>query len=239
MGRWMRENWWVAIAGLLGVMLTALGVALPFEDRTVGAAIGGTVIAALGIGMLVGIQLRRRGHRRLGSMLIAVGTLPTYPFFWTIVLPLLGLAVFVPALLDIADASTQGESLVTDGPARDPILTIAGGVLLAAIVASVVIGSQTAAAALCAPPLALWTARIAQRRLTMPNRYARAGLLMLLTGLIHGALLAVVVLGADTSVDLGAPIAVATGAATSLVGAVGLVLWIVSMTRSSDRARPA
>ena len=118
MGQGIKDNWWLAIAGVLGAMLTALGVSLPFEDRTVGAAVGGVVIAALGIGMLVGIRLRRR-NRRVGSMLIAVGTLPTFPFFWTIVLPLLGLAVFIPAVLDAADATAQGDVGTRPAPPAD------------------------------------------------------------------------------------------------------------------------
>lgn len=241
MGRWMAENWWLAIAGVLGVLLTALGVLLPFEDRTVGAAVGGVVIAALGIGMLVGIRLRRR-NRRIGSMLIAVGTLPTFPFFWTIVLPLLGLAVFIPALLDTADATAQGDvgtRPTAQGDRRDQVMLAALGVLGVAIVASIVISSQTAAAALCAPPLALVIARVAQRRLPMPNRMARIGLTMFLTGAVHAALLAIVVVGADSSVDLGEPIAVATGAVTGAVGAIGLITWIAGMVTSRDRIKPA
>jgi hypothetical protein len=108
MGRWIKDNWWLALAGVLGAMLTVLGIGLPFEDRTVGAAIGGVVIAALGIGMLVGIRLRRR-NRRVGSTLIAVGTLPTFPFFWTIFLPILGLAVLIPALRDATDVADRGD----------------------------------------------------------------------------------------------------------------------------------
>lgn len=241
MGQWIKDNWWLAIAGLLGTMLTALGIMLPFEDRTVGAAIGGVAIAALGVGMLVGIRLRRR-NRRVGSMLIAVGTLPTFPFFWTIFLPLLGLAVFIPALLDAADATAQGDVGTRPTPPpdrRDPVMLATLVVLGVAIVASIAIGSQTAAAALCAPPLALVIARAAQRRLPMPNRLAQIGLTMFLTGLAHAALLAVVVVGADSSVDLGEPIALAIGAATSAVGVVGLVVWIAAMVTSRDRTRTA
>lgn len=239
MGQWIKTNWWLAIAGVLGAMLTVLGAMLPFEDRTVGAAVGGLVIAALGIGMLIGIRLRRR-NRRLGSMLIAVGTLPTFPFFWTIVLPLIGLAVFIPALLDAADATAQGDvATPPTPPRRDAVMLAASGLLAGAIVASIVIGSQTAAAALCAPPLALVIARAAQRRLPMPNRLARIGLTMFLTGAAHASLLAVVVVGADASVDLGEPIAVATGSVTAAVGVIGLVVWVAALVTSRDRTSPA
>jgi hypothetical protein len=241
MGHWIKSNWWLAIAGVLGTMLTALGIGLPFEDRTVGAAVGGAVIAALGIGMLVGIRLRRR-NRRAGSTLIAVGTLPTFPFFWTIVLPLLGLAVFIPALLDAADATAQGEADRRPTPPadrRDPVMVAALGVLGVAIVVSVVIGSQTAAAALCAPPLALVIARVAQRRLPMPNRPARIGLTMFLTGAAHASLLAVVAVGGDDSIDLGEPIALVTGSVTGAVGVIGLLVWVAAMVTSHDRIKPA
>lgn len=239
MGQWIKTNWWLAIAGVLGAMLTVLGFLLPFEERTVGAAVGGVVIAALGTGMLIGIRLRRR-NRRLGSMLIAVGTLPTFPFFWTIVLPLLGLAVFIPALLDTADATAQGDVATRPTPPRrDAVMLAASGLLGGAIVASIVIGSQTAAAALCAPPLALLIARVIQRRLPMPNRPTRVGLMMFLTGMSHAALLAVVTFAGDGTVDLGEPIAVATGSVTSAVGVIGLVVWIAAMVTARDRTRPA
>ncbi|MEX0659216.1 MAG: hypothetical protein WD080_08785 [Egibacteraceae bacterium] len=239
MRQWMKANWWLAIAGVLGAMLTVLGVMLPYEDRTVGAAVGGVVIAALGIGMLVGIRLRRR-NRRLGSTLIAVGTLPTFPFFWTIVLPLLGLAVFIPALLDAADATAQGDVAARPTPPRrDAVMLTASGLLAAAIVAAIVIGTQTAAAALCAPPLALVIARAIQRRLPMPNRLARIGLTMFLTGMSHAGLLAVVTLAGDGTVDLGEPIALATGSVTSAVGVIGLVVWVAAMVTYRDRTSPA
>jgi len=241
MGQWIKDNWWLAIAGVLGTMLTVLGVGLPFEDRTVGAAIGGVVIAALGIGMLVGIGLRRR-NRRVGSTLIAVGTLPTFPFFWTIFLPLLGIAVLIPALRDANDVTAQGDigtRLPPPADRRDTVMLAALAVLGVAIAASIMIGSQTAAAALCAPPLALVIARAAQRRLPMPNRLARIGLTMFLTGAAHAVLLAVVVVGADSSVDLGEPIAVATGAVTGAVGVFGLVVWVAAMVTSRDRTEPA
>jgi hypothetical protein len=107
MGHWIKDNWWLAIAGILGAMLTALGVGLPFEDRTVGALVGGVVIAALGVVMLTGIVVRRR-RRRVGDLMIAAGTLPLYAFMWTVVLPIAGLLVAVPAMLDAAEGAAAG-----------------------------------------------------------------------------------------------------------------------------------
>jgi hypothetical protein len=238
MGRWIRDNWWVALAAVLGVLVTALGVALPFEDRTVGAVLGGIVITLFGIGMLAGIVIRRR-NRRIGGMLIAVGTLPTFPFFWTVVLPLLGLAVMIPALMDAADATATGHLPAAGENRADPVVVTALLALAAAIVASLVIGTQTAAAALCAPPLALFLARLVQRRMPMPTRLTRVGLLAFLTGVAHTVLLAMAVVLGDPSVDLGQPIAVTTGAAVSAVGVLGLVGWVVGMLTTRDRARPA
>lgn len=243
MGHWIRHNWWVALAAVLGGLHTALGLGLPFEDRTVGSVIGGTVIALLGLGMLVGIWLRRR-HRRLGDMLIAVGTLPAFPFFWTIVLPLLGLAVFIPAVRDAADAAATGDDQIVPPTGRKPgahdlLARTALAVLGVAIVASLVIGTPTAAAALCAPPLAVWVAAMIRRRLAMPTRTARAGFTALMAGLAHSALLALATIAGEGSVDLGEPLAVATGLAMSLVGVAGLVTWVVAMLTTRDRARPA
>jgi hypothetical protein len=242
MGRWIKDNWWVALAGLLGAFEVVLGVGLPFEDRTVGALVGGIVIALLGISMLAGIVIRRR-NRRIGGVLIAVGTLPTFPFFWTVVLPLLGLAVMIPAMMDAADAAATGQlpagSDTADGVRQDLVLVVALVGLAAGIVASLVIGTQTAAAALCAPPLALVIARLAQHRLPMPTPLTRLALTAFLTGAAHAVLLAVAVLLGDGSVDLGQPIAVLTGAAVTAIGTVGLVAWVVGMLTTRDRARPA
>ena len=239
MGRWLRNNWWMAIAAVLGAMLVAMGVLLPFEDRTTGALVGGIVIALFGGSLLGGIVVRRR-NRRVGAVMMAVGTLPTFPFFWTIVLPILGLAVFIPALLDASDASVQGTTAISHAEATsDRVLVLAGGVLVAAIVASLVVGSQTAAAALCSPPLAVIAARLVQRRLTMPSRLAEAGLLLFLTGTIHAVLLVVVVLGGDETIDLGAPVAVASGMLVSASGALGLVVWVVAMVTARGGQRSA
>lgn len=243
MGHWIRHNWWVALAAVLGGLHTALGIALPFEDRTVGAAIGGAVIATLGLGMLAGIWVRRR-RRRLGDMLIAVGTLPAFPFFWTVVLPLLGLAVFFPAVRDAVDAATTGEDVVPPRgshprPRRDLLAILAVGSLGPAIVAALVVGTQTAAAALCAPPLAVWVAAMVRRRLPMPGRVADVGFTAFVAGMVHAALLAIATIGGDGSVDLGEPLAVVIGATMSVVGLVGLVTWLVAMVTTRDRARPA
>lgn len=103
-GRRVRDGWWLVPAGALGVLELVLGIGLPFEDRTLGSVFGGIAIALLGATMLVGIWLRRR-HREQGDVLIVLGTLPVYPFIWTIVLPALGIVVALAAIRDMADTS--------------------------------------------------------------------------------------------------------------------------------------
>ncbi|WP_238445365.1 hypothetical protein [Salsipaludibacter albus] len=116
MGRWTRDNWWLVLAALAGTALLFIGVGLPLEDRTLGAVLGGIVHAVAGLAMLAGIAVRRRpGRRALGDLMIGVSALPLAAWFWTIVAPLLALAVMIPAFRDAADAGTTSE---TPGSAR-------------------------------------------------------------------------------------------------------------------------
>lgn len=114
MGRWTRDNWWLVLAGLTGTFLVLLGVGLPFEDRTLGSVIGGSLTALAGVVMLAGLAVRRR-RRVVGDIMVGLPAFALVPWVWTIVLPLVALAVMIPAFRDAADAASTGEA---PGPAR-------------------------------------------------------------------------------------------------------------------------
>lgn len=238
---WTRKSWWLVLAALLGALLTVLGVGLPFEDRTIGSVVGGVVTALLGLTMLAGVAERRR-DRRVGGVMIAVGTLPTLAFVWTIVLPVLGIAVAIPAVLDATDAAATGRTRWERGPRSpgvDRALLSAVALLAAAITAAFAIGTQTAAAALGGPALAVVIAVAVRRRLRSPSRLARAGMTAVVASVTHAVLRVGAVLGTGGAVDLGAPLPSITGLVMSAAGLLGVVVWVVEVLIARDRARPA
>jgi hypothetical protein len=105
----LARTWWLVLAALVGTFEVAFGVAIPIAEGasfdTVG---GGALIATAGLLMLGGIALRRRS-RVAGDSMIAVGALPTVPFFWMILPPLAGLAVIVASAFDAAEARSLGQ----------------------------------------------------------------------------------------------------------------------------------
>ncbi len=246
MGRWMKDNWWVALAVVTGLFVTAMGVGLPFEDRTTGALVGGIVIALLGLTMLAGVVVRRRRRVR-GDLMIAVGTLPLYPFLWTIVFPLVGLAVLIPAVLDAADARALGSGdaerpVGADEPGRagrDPVALVLLALSAVAVAAAVAIGEQEAAFALVSPPVSLLVAHLLFRR----GRFAttvRVGLTALVASVIHGVVSVAMLLAGDPGiVDTSGGPSYAANSFMGAVGFAGLVLLVVGLVRSRDQARPA
>lgn len=250
MGRWMKDNWWIALAVVTGAFVTTMGVGLPFEDRTTGALVGGIVIALLGLTTLAGTVVRRR-RRAWGDVMIAVGTFPLYAFLWTIILPIVGLAVLIPAVLDAADAratdvagrrtdvAEPSGSVATSTIGADGVTRVLVAVSLAAIVAAVVVGHQDVAFALVSPPLALLVARAFTRGARLVG-IARVGFMGIVASLLHGVATTAMVIMADPGV---ATISQGPGyVATAFMGAVGvagLVFMIVGIVQSRNRARPA
>jgi len=239
MGRWIKDNWWVALAGLVGVMNVAMGISLPVEDGTTGALAGGIVIGVLGLTMLAGVWLRRTKRVR-GDVMIAVGTLPLFPFFWTIVLPILGLLVLIPAILDAADARAAGP------PGTSPALRPGGrstatllGLVVLATVAALVIGRADIAFTLVSPVLSALVAHLALRRARIAT-VARIGLTAFVASLAYGLLLAAVVVFGDEGV-----IALADGPGylantiMSAAGTGGVVVFVIATLATRGKARPA
>lgn len=243
MGRWIKDNWWLVLAGGLGVATTVLGVGLPFEDRTLGSVFGGIAIAGLGLTMLAGIAVRRR-HRVVGDYMIAAGTLPAYPFVWTIVLPVLGLLVLVPAIVDAHDVhargSSQNDATDTTRPRPgDRVLPVLAALVVAGVVAALVVGTTDVAFALLSPTVALLVAHLATRQ-TRRAPLARLGLTGIVTGIVHTAfLVAMLLLGDDGAVSVGeGPVYLANGIVAA-IGTGGLVAFVVGSIRSRGQARPA
>lgn len=241
MGPWIKNNWWLAIAGLLGTLQIVLGIGLPFEDRTVGAFFGGVVIAALGATMLAGIVVRRR-RRRSGDLMIAAGTLPLYAFMWTVVLPIAGLLVAVPAMLDAADAVAAGPPTGPPEPrrGRDAPTTALLTVLAATVTAAVVVGEAVTAVALVAPVLAALVAHLLLRGRLHAPVVARVGMTAFVTAILTGLIMMIVMVGSGGEIDLADNIL--PGLVSNVVGVLGLLglaVFAVSSRGSRDRARPA
>jgi hypothetical protein len=239
MGRWMKDNWWVALAVPVGAMTIALGLTTALDDGTTGELAAGALITVLGLTTLTGVWLRRTRRVR-GDVMIAVGTLPLFPFFWTIVLPVLGLLVLIPATLDAADASAAGASAPgeerrTIGRATATLVSL----VTAATFASLVIGRADVAFTLVSPVLSTLIAHLALHR-ARSTTLARLGLTAFVAGLIHmGVLAVVVILGDDGIVALAdGPASVAT-AVMAVAGAGGLVVFAIASVTSRGQARPA
>jgi hypothetical protein len=239
MGRWMKDSWWVALAVPVGAMTIALGLTTAFDGGTTGAFAAGAMIAALGLTMLTGVWLRRTRRVR-GDVLIAVGTLPLFPFLWTIVMPVVGLLVLIPAVFDAADASAAGAS--APGVERrtiDRATATLVGLLTAATFAALVIGRAEVAFALASPVLSTLVAHRALHRARCTT-IARLGLTACVAGLVHVLLLTVVgILGDDGLLALAdGPASVAT-AVMVVAGAGGLVVFAIASVTSRGKARPA
>ncbi len=249
MGRWIKDNWWIALAGLVGVFLVVFGIGLPLEDRTLGSWIGGGVHVALGLTMLAGIGVRRTRRKR-GDVMIAVGTMAMMPWLWTIVLPVLGLLVLVPALIDLSDASAAGgdtEAGAVDDRTRptppapsgpDRLLPAIVGLLTAAVVAAAVIAQPTPAVVLVAAPLSLLVAHLLMRRLNA-SATTRVGATLVATNFVYGPVLMLAGLIGQDSLDLGGTWGTVVNYLVGDIGVAGLGLLVAGFIASRRQARPA
>jgi hypothetical protein len=239
--RWLRNYWWVVLAGLVGVLLMVMGIGLPIEDRTLGAWLGGAVHLALGATMLLGIQVRRTRRQR-GDVMIAVGTLALMPWLWTIVLPVAGLLVMIPALIDAADATAAGPpgpaSAGDDQRGVDHLLPVLLAILVAAVVAAIVISEPTPAVVLVSPALGLLFAHLLLRQMRTATTL-RLGATLVASVFIHGALLMAAVVISQDSLELGGAWGQVVNYLVSAVGIVGLGLVAAGWASTRRQARPA
>jgi len=129
--RTLARNWWLILAALVGLFEVGFGVAIPLEEGTSFDTVGGgAILAAAGLLVLGGIAVRRQRSRITGDIMIAVGAVPTLPWLWMILPPLLGLPVILAAVFDVAEARSLGERGTPLG-VRERLL-VAGVVLVAA-----------------------------------------------------------------------------------------------------------
>ena len=151
--RTLARNWWLVLAALVGIFEVGFGVAIPLTEGanfdTVG---GGALIAAAGLLVLGGLAVRRQRSRITGDAMIAVGAVPTLPWVWMILPPLLGLPVIVAAVFDVAEARSLGERGTSLGAGER--LVLAGVVLVAAaLVATLLVAGPVAGALIVVPIL--------------------------------------------------------------------------------------
>ncbi|AXV08187.1 hypothetical protein DVS28_a3514 [Euzebya pacifica] len=237
--RMVKTYWWLALAVVVGLLEVALGVALPLEEQNTGALIGGIVIAGLGLVSIAGIAVRRR-RVVLGDLLIAGGALPVMPWLWTIVLPVLGLAVIVAALVDAANHAAVAAPDTTANPiGRDAFVLPMVGTVVACVLAAVVIGDGATAVWLVTPPVALLVSWVALRHRVHGSPLMLTGL-VLISASVGSTVIAVASswLPVDIYEDQGfLDVFVQLLVVAALV--VGVVLVGVGLRRGRDRARPA
>ena len=240
MGRWIKDNWWVALGGLNAALATMLGVGLPFEDRTLGSVIGGVVIASLGIVGLVGVFVRRRPRRRqAGDLMIGAAQLPWIPFFWAIVPPIIALTVMVAAFIDLSDASSSGHGTAGTAPPSGSSWATMG--LLVALVltvaAAVVVGDPAFALAVPMPLALSLLVHLALGSRLAATPLLRGGAVLLTTPLLW--FFSIVLIGAledGYRVDGAYGVVVEVIAVSMLAVGIGLV---VTSVRRGRPARPA
>lgn len=92
------QAWWAPLAGLLSLGMLVAGIGTVFEAHNLGGRIvGSSLLLAFGCGMLLGL-MRRPFSRTQGNTVILVATVPAMVMWWTIVPPLVAVAVWVGVL---------------------------------------------------------------------------------------------------------------------------------------------
>ncbi len=94
----VRQGWWAPLAALLGLAMLLYGAVNIFTAHNLGGRIvGSTLLLAFGCGMFLGL-MRRPFDRTQGNTLILVTTVPSLALFWSIVPPLVAIAVWIGVL---------------------------------------------------------------------------------------------------------------------------------------------
>lgn len=244
MGRLLRSNWWLVLAGLAGSVEVALGASMPLEDFTVGATLRGVFIAGLGVTALAGIVARRR-RRVGGDLMIAAGMLPLMPWMWTVVLPIAGLTVIVAAMVDAADAAAAGRSghdTSAAGPhpwPQDRVLLALVGVLAAVVFASVIIREEGPAFVLVTPVFAATVSYLALRRRLGATPLILCGAVLVTASLATAALVAPVGLLLVDDFEVPAVLGTVINTLLGIALLAGGVALFLGLRKARDRARPA
>lgn len=102
-----RWTWWTVLSVGLAVTYVVAAAGLLVSDPK--ATNASALVAAIAFAAVIvgGLALRRRS-RVAGNGMIALGAVPTLPFFWMIYPPIVGVAVIVGAVAEVARATYQG-----------------------------------------------------------------------------------------------------------------------------------
>ena len=101
-----RWTWWTVLAALLGATYVTGGVGqLINEPKATNVGALGFAIAFAGM-IALGLRLRSRS-RVSGNWLVIAATAPALALFWMIVPAVIGLAIIVGALIELAKASPK------------------------------------------------------------------------------------------------------------------------------------
>lgn len=97
-------TWWTVLAAFLGLVYVVAGVGQLIDDPKA------TNVGALGISIvfaaLIGVGLRFRSQSKIaGNWFIIFATTPALMFFWVVVPAVVGLAIIVGAVIEIARAT--------------------------------------------------------------------------------------------------------------------------------------
>jgi hypothetical protein len=101
------QAWWAPLAALLGLAMLLAGVVNIFEANNLsGRIVGSVLLLAFGCGMFLGL-MRRPFNRAQGNTLILVATVPAMALWWSIVPPLVAIAVWIGVLRSGFDEPRQ------------------------------------------------------------------------------------------------------------------------------------
>ena len=94
----LRQAWWAPIAGLLVVIMAALGVLFGFTGEDAETRVVSALLLFAGAGSLAVGLFRRPDRRATGNVLLLIGCVLAAFWFWTLFLPLLAIILAVGVL---------------------------------------------------------------------------------------------------------------------------------------------
>ena len=112
-----RTDWWRILALPVALFTVFAGIGNMIED-TEGALFGRITYAAatvVGLGLVIGGLVIRRKNRKVGSTLVALGVMPTFPMtimFWYPPVALVGVLSIVIFTMALIDAPKAPQSLI-------------------------------------------------------------------------------------------------------------------------------
>jgi hypothetical protein len=87
----LRQAWWAPIAGLLALIMVALGVVFGLTGEDLETKVVSALLLFAGATFLAFGLLLRPDHLVTGNVLLLIGCVLAAFWFWTLVLPLLAL----------------------------------------------------------------------------------------------------------------------------------------------------